>query len=56
MRKNRIAQNGVVHLINSVLSPYSYSNRNLVQTINQVWISWAGFFKNILYFIDINLF
>lgn len=35
MRKNRIAQNGVVHLINSVLSPYSYSNRNLVQIINQ---------------------
>ncbi|XP_050441387.1 periostin [Adelges cooleyi] len=34
-RKNRIAQNGVVHLINSVLSPYSYSNRNLVQSINQ---------------------
>lgn len=35
LRKNRIAQNGVVHLINSVLSPYSYSNRNLMQIINQ---------------------
>lgn len=35
-RKNHIAQNGVVHLISTVLSPYSYSNRNLIQIINQV--------------------
>ncbi|VVC37673.1 FAS1 domain [Cinara cedri] len=34
-RKNSIAQNGMVHLINNVLNPYSYSKQNLVQTINQ---------------------
>lgn len=42
MRKNRIAQNGVVHLINTVLSPYSYLNRNLVQAINQVYVMDDG--------------
>ncbi|XP_050523656.1 periostin isoform X1 [Daktulosphaira vitifoliae] len=35
IRKNRIAKNGVVHLINTVLNPHIYSNRNLVQIINQ---------------------